>query len=137
MRTVFADACYWIARFNPRDDLHAKACELSAGLDNCRIVTSEMVLVEFLNVLGGSGRGRDLRKKAAEIVTRLMNNPNIEVIPQTSLQFRNAFEFFRQRQDKEWGLTDCASFQIMNDKNLNEALTHDPHFVQAGFQALM
>lgn len=78
MRTVFADACYWIACFNPRDDLHAKAREISDGLGSCRIVTSEMVLVEFLN--GLSGRGLDLRKKAANIVTCLMNDPNIEVI---------------------------------------------------------
>jgi predicted nucleic acid-binding protein len=137
VRTVFADTCYWIARFNPRDDLHAKAREISEGLGGCRIVTSEMVLVEFLNGFSRGGSGRDLRKKAAELVTCLMKDTNTEVIPQTSLQFRSAVELFRQRQDKEWSLTDCASFQIMNDKKLNESLTHDPHFEQAGFQALM
>ena len=135
MKTVFADACYWIARFNPLDQLHKDACSLSNGLGNCRIVTSEMVLVEFVNGLGGLEQ--PLRAKAAEVVSALMNNPNVEVIPQTSMQFSSALQYFKQMRDKKWGLTDCASIQIMRDRELDEALTYDHHFEQAGFKALM
>jgi len=39
--------------------------------------------------------------------------------------------------DKGWSLTDCASFVIMEDEGLPAALTHDHHFEQAGFQALL
>jgi predicted nucleic acid-binding protein len=39
--------------------------------------------------------------------------------------------------DKEWSLTDCASFEIMRERGLTEALAHDQHFVQAGFVALL
>jgi predicted nucleic acid-binding protein len=34
-------------------------------------------------------------------------------------------------------LTDCVSFIVMEDRGINEALTTDEHFQQAGFQVLM
>jgi predicted nucleic acid-binding protein len=61
----------------------------------------------------------------------------VEVIPQTSLQFTQAFGEYRRMADKEWSLTDCASFEIMRERGLTEALAHDQHFVQAGFVALL
>ena len=38
---------------------------------------------------------------------------------------------------KEWGLTDCASFVIMEENAITHALTTDHYFEQAGFVALM
>jgi predicted nucleic acid-binding protein len=43
----------------------------------------------------------------------------------------------KQRADKEWSLTDCASFKIMKARGITEALAHDHHFEQAGFTALL
>jgi predicted nucleic acid-binding protein len=57
MTAVFADTSYWIALLNPQDSLHPKATKLSTFLRRTRILTSEMVLVEFLNDF--SGRGPD------------------------------------------------------------------------------
>ena len=51
--------------------------------------------------------------------------------------FERAFAFYTARLDKDWGLTDCASFVIMRDRGIVEALTHDHDFVQAGFRALL
>jgi predicted nucleic acid-binding protein len=53
MRRVFADSNYWVALFNPGDQHHAKATQVSgtvlgAGTD---VVTSQMVLTEFANFL--------------------------------------------------------------------------------------
>jgi len=44
---------------------------------------------------------------------------------------------FRQRTDKAWGLTDCISFVVMQERGISEALTADEHFEQAGFIALL
>jgi predicted nucleic acid-binding protein len=39
--------------------------------------------------------------------------------------------------DKEWGLTDCISFVIMQERMVTQALTADRHFGQAGFANLL
>lgn len=38
---------------------------------------------------------------------------------------------------KQWSLTDCISFVVMRDGGLQDALTGDHHFEQAGFKALL
>ncbi|MDP2895063.1 MAG: PIN domain-containing protein [bacterium] len=135
MKRVFADACYWIALLNPKDRLHEAAERVSRDLGPCRIVTSEMVLVELLNGLGRYGD--DKRELGVRTVRRLDSDPNVEVVPQTSLQFRSAVERYASRLDKEWGATDCASFLLMEEKGMSEVLTADHHFKQAGFTILM
>lgn len=37
----------------------------------------------------------------------------------------------------EWSLTDCISFVVMEDAGVQQALTGDQHFEQAGFTALL
>ena len=63
--------------------------------------------------------------------------PNVEVVPQTSIQFREVFALYAGRLDKAWSLTDCASFALMTERDISEALAHDHHFEQAGFTALL
>ena len=135
MRTVFADASYWIALLNPKDNLHSAAELVSAGLAPCRIVTTEMVLVELLNSL--SNHGEQLRKAAVNTIESLSRNPNVDIVPQTSVQFHSAAARYALRLDKEWGATDCASFILMEEKRIADALTNDQHFRQAGFTVLM
>jgi uncharacterized protein len=135
MRIVFADTCYWVALLHPRDYLHTIAKNLSAQLGTCRIVTSEMILVESLNGLGGFGIS--MLQQAVEAVKSLLANPNVDVLSQTSLQFRKALERYGERLDKDWSLTDCGSFFIMEDRNLSDALADEHHFEQAGFRALL
>ena len=134
MRTVFADANYWIGLFNPKDQLHDAAMAASRTLTRTRLVTSEMVLVEVLN---GLAEYPALRGQVVLAVDAIMADPNTEVVPQSALLFRDALAHFRQHQDKEWGLTDCSSFVIMRQRGLHEALTHDHHFEQAGYTALL
>lgn len=134
MRTVFADANYWIGLFNPKDQLHDAAMAASRTLTRTRLVTSEMVLVEVLN---GLAEYPALRGQVVLAVDAIMADPNTEVVPQSALLFRDALAHFRQHHDKQWGLTDCSSFVIMRQRGLHEALTHDHHFEQAGYTALL
>ena len=55
---------------------------------------------------------------------------------QTS-RFWEAVDFYNSRRDQEWGFVDCASFQLMAANSIQEALTNDHHFTQAGFTTLM
>lgn len=135
MRRVFADASYWIALLNPKDGLHAKAIEVSATLGRSRIVTSEMVLTEVLNAF--AAKGASLRNAACTMVDNIRANANAEIVPMTSNGFREAVERYRTRDDKTWGLTDCTSFLIMEQKGITVALSADRDFQQAGFNALL
>ena len=133
MKRVFADTSYWIALLNPRDELHHRA--VAASQEFSELVTTEMVLVEFLNAF--SDRGPHLRAAASRAVTVLRASVPVRVTPQTSEQFERALSRYNDRPDKNWSLTDCASFLVMEAESIEDALTHDQHFVQAGFHALL
>lgn len=135
MNGVFADTGYWIALFNPRDQLHAKAVTASQVLQGRQIVTSQMVLTEFLNHY--AALGQPFRQRAVQVVRSFQSNVDVEIVPQTDGQFAAALTLYAQRPDKEWGITDCASFLIMQERGIVEALAHDDHFQQAGFIPLL
>lgn len=135
MRSVFADTRYWIALLNPRDRLHSAARGASIGLGTALLVTSEMVLVEFMNSF--SGHGERLRKVAADTVSVLQGNPKVEIVPQTDSLFAAAVGLYAATLDKSWSVTDCSSFLLMRERGITEALTEDRHFMQAGFTPLL
>mgnify|MGYP001794363218 CR=1 FL=1 len=135
MRVVFADTGYWVALLSSNDDLHQKAKYLSRTLQPMHILTSEVVLTEVLNDF--SKRGELFRDMAAQLITDLRSFKNVTIVSQTSEQFEQAFDLYNSRRDKQWSQTDCASFNIMQELGLSEALAYDKHFVQAGFVALM
>ena len=58
-------------------------------------------------------------------------------MPQTAAQFRAAVERYTERPDQAWSLTDCASFIVMEERGITEALAHDRDFEQAGFTSLL
>jgi len=135
MKAVFADTSYWIALLYPPDHLHAKVTAMSREISMVRLVTSEMVLTELLNTFSnGSPKMRSIIVRAVEEVRK---GDSVIVFPQTSEQFTKALDRYKQSADKNWSLTDCASFHIMETERISSALTHDHHFVQAGFEALL
>lgn len=77
------------------------------------------------------------RKAAILLLGSICQDPKIEIVPDSEELFSRAFELYKSRPDKEWGLTDCLSFVVMEERKLNAALTADRHFVQAGFRALL
>ena len=135
MPPLFADAGYWIALMHAKDQHHKKALALAKELGPRRILTTQMVLTEALNTV--AGYGDNIRKFAVDMVKGLSQNPDVEIFPQTASQFREAVQRYESRRDKKWGLTDCASFLVMEERSLNEALAHDRDFEQAGYKALM
>ena len=135
MREVFADSGYLVAMYDTRDGLHQKALDVTARLGSVLIVTSEMVLVEFLNYF--SKGGEPVRRQASDAERSLRTNPNFHIEPQTGLMFRAAAGLYANRLDRRWSVTDCASFMIMEGRGITDALAHDRDFVQAGFRALL
>lgn len=135
MRVVFADTGFWIALVNHHDALHQKSMSVSRQLAPCEFVTSDMVLVEVLNMF--AGRGPHLRGAAVAAIRMITRDPTVAAAPQTRELFRAAYDLYRARTDKAWSLTDCASFVITGQRGIVDALTHDTHFEQNGYTALL
>ena len=133
MRRIFADTSYWMALVNPRDQIHQKAVSVSRQLSSETLLTTEMVLVEVLNSFSDSL----YREAVGKMITSLRQDKNLTIVPQTAAQFKSALQRYQQAADKSWSLTDCASFEVMEAENIEAVLTHDRHFVQAGFEALL
>lgn len=135
MRRVYADAGYWIALHNPEEALHERAIAAFRRIGGMQIATSELVLAEYLNAM--SDRGRRFRTRAAEWVRELRFAPDVTIVRLSPLMFENALNLYASRPDKDWGFIDCSSFAIMSEMSIAEAMTHDHHFEQAGFTALL
>ncbi|KCZ73499.1 putative nucleic acid-binding protein, contains PIN domain [Candidatus Methanoperedens nitroreducens] len=93
---------------------------------------TEAVLIEIGNALSRSNR-----IAAAAFINSCYITPNVRVVSVDTSLLKRALDFYTNRGDKEWGLTDCISFLVMTDQGLKEALTADDHFQQAGFRALL
>jgi len=132
---IFLDTAYVNALVNTRDQWHDAAVQWERKLstDKRRLVTTEFVLVEIADGLAAVR----FRVQAVQVIATLQASSLVEIIPASSQLFAAALELYRSRGDKDWGLTDCASFVVMNERGLSEALTTDDHFRQAGFRVLL
>ena len=135
MNKFFLDASYAIALSAVTDQYHKKAEILARQIetDAIQMITTRAVILEIGNALA------KLRYRAAaiELLDSLEEDPNVKIIALSEELYNRAMELYRQRPDKEWGLTDCVSFVVMQDYGTTEALTTDEHFKQAGFRALL
>jgi predicted nucleic acid-binding protein len=90
------------------------------------------VLLEISNALA-----RKFKQQAVETIRHLLSSEDVQVVRLTPELFAEASTLYELHQDKEWWLTDRISFVVMRRESVQEALTFDQHFVQAGFRALM
>lgn len=135
MEEVFYDSAFFIARLNPRDQLHEISLRLEAAHIGTRVVTSSGVLTEVLNYF--STRGEHFRRAADELWQELEDDLDVFVAPASNDMQRRARELYAARRDKGFSLTDCESMLICEDRGITRVMTYDEHFEQAGFIALM
>jgi hypothetical protein len=132
---TFVDASGWIALVNATDALHQQSVRLfQQRLNEGRgFVTSSVVLLEVGNWLSPV----PLRRLASGLMERIEHSTRIQVVELTLELYRKGWQLYRERLDKDWGVIDCISFTIMQERNIVEALSGDRHFQQAGFVALL
>ncbi len=132
---VFLDTAYAIALSAPNDQYHERAKMLAEQLEaeETQLITTRAVVLKIGNALAKLR----YRRAAVELLKALEEDPSVEIIPLSERLYERAFQLYRERSNKEWGMTDCISFIVMQDRGLTEALTTDEHFQQAGFRALL
>lgn len=131
MREVFVGTWFWVARSNRHDQHHQAALAAQKRLGKARLITTDEVLVEFLTSL--SGAGSSVRRSTAQMVRRLIDGDEVEVVPQARESFLAGLRLYEARLDKEYSLTDCISMETMRQRGVTEVLTDDHHFIQEGF----
>ncbi|MBI2194218.1 MAG: type II toxin-antitoxin system VapC family toxin [Planctomycetes bacterium] len=65
------------------------------------------------------------------------SSPGYEVVVASPSLFVEGLNDHKEHADKEWPLTDCISFLLMEQRGIQNALAYDQHFEQAGFSALL
>jgi predicted nucleic acid-binding protein len=127
----FLDASYIIALELVDDQNHKKAIQHWQNLDKkqLKLTTTSYIFDEVVTFLNS----RNLHKKAVEVGTRLINSSVVQFIHIDEQIFLEGWNLFQKYNDKSYSLTDCISFTIMSNLKINNTLTFDQHFFQAGF----
>lgn len=131
-KPIFADTAYILALGNTEDQHHQEAIELSRQIQGRQLLTTDAVLLEVGNALA-----RSRKQEAIAIIEQMVTADDVEIVRFTPQLFDRASALYKTHQDKSWGLVDCISFVVLGDRDINEVLTTDRHFTQAGFQILM
>ena len=93
------------------------------------IVTTTYIFDETITSLNSGGH----HEKAVEVGENILFSPTIELVHVAEDLFFEGWEMFQKYSDKRYSLTDCISFIVMKQKELDTTLTFDKHFSQAGF----
>jgi predicted nucleic acid-binding protein len=132
MKTLFADSFFYFAFLNSDDAAHEQAEAFFEEFDG-RMVTTAWVLTELAD---GMADPLD-RLTFVRFHQVLSHDPDVTIVPPDPAIFDAGLALYADRPDKEWSLTDCISFVVMQRHGLTDALTGDHHFEQAGYKALL
>jgi uncharacterized protein len=134
-RLIFLDTSFIVALENRDDPYHERAKQIDRDL-----VRIDSVLLLHWGILLeiGDGYARvDRREKGWQLLKRIGQEEGFQIVPLTDPLLEKATSLYREQDDKNWGLTDCVSFALMQQEGISEALTADIHFRQAGFKAML
>jgi predicted nucleic acid-binding protein len=92
-----------------------------------------LVLLEVADALSAPR----FRAQVVAFIDGLRQSGVTQIIPGGQDLLDAGWELYRRRPDKEWGLTDCTSFVVMEQQQITQAVTSDQHFEQAGFVKLL
>lgn len=131
MNAVFADTFFYLALLDETEPDHERA--LVESKVSRLTVTTEFILLELGNACARAEDHADF----LALVAGMRASPRVKIVPLASELLNRGMERMRERNDKNWSLTDCISFVVMEDEGIRGALTGDQHFEQAGFKALL
>ena len=132
MKSTFADTFYYPAIINADGASHERAVRASGRVSG-QVVTTGWVLTEVADALAAPQQRGDF----LALLRALKDDPEVTIVPTTDDLFGRGVDLYARRPDKDWSLTDCISFVVMQERGIAEALTGDHHFEQAGFAALL
>jgi len=137
MPDLFVDTSGWACYVDRSQAQHAAALAVYQDIraQGRRLVTTNYVLAELMALL--TQPLRIPRTTVLTFVEALQAAPHIQIVHVDPARDAAAWGLLRSRPDRLWSLVDAASFVVMQERGLVEALTTDHHFEQAGFVRLL
>jgi predicted nucleic acid-binding protein len=137
MPELFFDTAGWGHLVDPSQAFHRNAAAVYRRVtrEGRRVVTTNYVLAELVALL--THPLKVSRPALIEFIESLRASPYVEVLHIDPTLDAEAWRLLAGRRDKEWSLVDCASFVVMRERRITEALTTDHNFEQAGFVILL
>jgi predicted nucleic acid-binding protein len=131
MNAVFVDRGYLLALEIANDQHHHAAAQHWQRIVTALppLVTTSYVFDEVITFFNSWGH----HAKAVEVGNNLLHSPSVQLIHVDEGLFYEGWTYPQQHQDKDYSLTDCISFVVMQRLGISTAFAFDQHFVQAGF----
>jgi hypothetical protein len=137
MADLFADTSGWGHLVDPTQSYHSLAATIyrQARQQGQKMITTNYILTELVALL--TSPLRIPRTAAIAFIAGVKSSPHVEIVHVDATLDEQAWQLLIERPDKQWSLVDCASFVVMGQRGISEALTTDHHFEQAGFIRLL
>ena len=137
MNSLFIDTFGWANAFVSSETYHSQAQQyiLDAWQSQRPFITTSYIIAELVALL--QSPLRIPRNTIFQVVDSIKQSEHIQVIHINPEIDAEAWQLCKNRPDKAWSLVDCTSFVVMQQSGLQEALTTDHHFEQAGFLRLL
>jgi uncharacterized protein len=129
---IFVDSSFWIGLTDALDGRHEEATALLRLHDRAQLVTTNHVLGETWTFL----RRRHRHSVAMTFVERVDRAERVDVMFTTAELERDAWEWLRDHDEREYSFVDATSFALMRRFAISEALAFDGDFAAAGFAEL-
>ncbi|MBE5231442.1 MAG: type II toxin-antitoxin system VapC family toxin [Microcystis sp.] len=137
MSSLFVDTSGWASLFVANQPYYPQAEQYFclAFQEQKRIYTTNYIIAELVALVNSPLRVS--RSRIFEIIDAIKTATYIEIVHIDDVTDTLAWTLCKSRIDKAWSLVDCTSFIVMQQMEIQEALTTDQHFEQAGFIRLL
>lgn len=126
----FVDSSFWIAAWMPSEDRHGDAVRLLERHGGDALITSNHVRGETWTFM----RKRYGHRASTEFLRMLEQSPRLEVAFVGEELEREALDWLRRHDEREYSFVDATSFALMRARRIDRALAFDGDFAAAGFE---
>ena len=130
---IFVDTGAWIAISNPKDQHHREAATIYNRIQQQRIyfLTTDYVIDETITRLRYD-TNHALSVMFLNRMDLLVETDLLTIAEIDTDVFGKAKALFRQYDSARLSFTDCTSFVVCGEHNVNEAFAFDQHFPMMG-----
>ncbi len=134
-REVLVDTSGLYALVDKKDASHVAARDVAAHLarQGRKLVVTDHIVSETVTL----AKARSGARVALRVLDLIEQSVGVRVEWIDPARFDATKTYFRKHADHGYSFADCASFVVMRELRLQQALTTDRHFREAGFVPLL